>query len=47
MNVVREEDGDTVEEVVSELPTKSLVEICADNLKCANYFMNMFFDEDL
>ena len=34
-------------EVVSELPVKSLTEICADNLKCANYFMDTFFDEDL
>ena len=47
MNVMREENGDVVEEVVSELPTKSLVEICADNLKCANYFMDTFIDEDL
>ena len=47
VNVVREEDGDAVEQVISELPAKSLVEIHADNLKRANYFMDTFFDEDL
>ena len=44
---VREEVEEDVEEVLSELPAKSLLEICADNLKCANYFMDTFFDEDL
>ena len=34
-------------DVVSELPAKSLsVDLRADNLKCANYFMDTFFDED-
>ena len=47
VNVMREENGDAVEEVVRELPAKSLAEIHADNLKCANYFMDTFFDEDL
>ena len=47
VNIVREEDVDVVGEVVSELPAKSLAEICADNLKHANYFMDTFFDEDL
>ena len=44
---MREENGGVAEEVVSELPAKSLTEICADNLKHANYFMDTFFDEDL
>ena len=47
INVMREEDGGVAEEVVSELPAKSLIEIHADNLKHANYFMDTFFDEDL
>ena len=47
INIMREENGDIVEEVVSELPVKSLTEIHADNLKHANYFMDTFFDEDL
>ena len=47
INIMREEDGGVAEEVVSELPAKSLTEICADNLKRANYFMDTFFDEDL
>ena len=47
INVMREENEDIAEEVISELPVKSLTEIRADNLKCANYFMDMFFDEDL
>ena len=47
MNVMREEGGNIVEEVISELPAKSLVEISADNLNCANNFMDTFFDEDL
>ena len=46
INVIREEDENFAGEVVSELPAKSLVEICADNLKRANYFMDTFFDED-
>ena len=47
MNVMREENGGVAEEVVSELPVKSLIEIRADNLKGANSFMDMFFNEDL
>ena len=47
INVMREENEDIAEEVVSELPAKSLTEIRADNLKHANYFMDTFFDEDL
>ena len=47
INVMREENEDVAEEVVSELPAKSLTEIHADNLKRANYFMDTFFDKDL
>ena len=47
INIMREENESLTEEVVSELPAKSSTEICADNLKRANYFMDMFFDEDL
>ena len=47
MSIMGEEKEDVAEEVVSELPAKSLTEIRADNLKCANYFMDTFFDEDL
>ena len=47
INIMREENESLVEEVVSELFAKSLTEICADNLKRANYFMDTFFDEDL
>ena len=47
INVMREEDGEIEEEVVSEFPSKSLIEIRADNLKRANHFMDTFFDEDL
>ena len=44
MNIMGE---GVAEEVVSELPAKSLTEIRADNLRCVNYFMDTFFDEDL
>ena len=44
---MREDVGNAVEGVVSELPTKSLIEARADNLKHANCFMDMFFDENL
>ena len=47
MNIMREEDGEIVEEVVSELPAKSLTEICAQKLKHANHFMDTFFKEEL
>ena len=47
MSIMGEEKEDVAEKVVSELPAKSLAEIRADNLKCANYFMDTFFDEDL
>ena len=47
MNIMGEDGEGVAKEVVSELPVKSLTEICADNLKCANYFMDTFFDEDL
>ena len=47
MSIMGEEKEDVAEKVVSELPAKSLTEICADNLKRANYFMDTFFDEDL
>ena len=46
INVVREENGNFAEDVVRELPAKSLSEIRANNLKRANYFMDTFFDED-
>ena len=46
INVIREEDENFAEDVVRELPAKSLTEICANNLKRANYFMDTFFDED-
>ena len=46
-NIMREENEGVAGEVVSELSMKSLTEIYADNLKCANSFMDMFFDEDL
>ena len=47
MSIMGEEKEDVAEEVVSELPAKSLKKIRADNLKHANYFMDTFFDEDL
>ena len=46
MNIIREEYVNFAEEVVSDLPAKSLKDIRADNLKRANHFMDTFFDED-
>ena len=44
INIMREENESLM---VGEFPTKSLTEICADNLKHANYSMDTFFDGDL
>ena len=40
-------DEDVAEVEVRELPAKSMQDICAENLQCANYFMDTYFDEDL
>ena len=44
---IRELVGDVAEEEVRELQAKFMQDICAENLQCANYFMDTYFDEGL